>query len=806
MKLAKANLSYKKTGGVVIVVERGKFLREAELWNNEPPSNSSVDVIHHIYRDQPVPNAQSEICFTIILDLRKSEDEIFQNFGSNEKYEIRRAEARDQISHFFFESSPPLDDFWKVYWKSSRAKNYPIIPKRVLDTYAKNSSLILSVVKNHAGMNLSWYAYLVSNRSAVLIAAVSDTDIQVSSSVRGRANRLHHWKNILAFKSRGFESYDFGGWYEKYDDSFLIGINQFKEGFGGRVTAKFNSRLPSSWRGRLFLNALQIRKKWHGFRQKKSDVQGEIGKKGLVSALITVFNGELYIEEAVASLQKQTYADLEIIIVDDGSTDATPKILQTLASSDKRIRVFSPGRLGRARALNLGIAVARGEYVSILDADDLTSEDRILKQVEFLEQHTDHGMVGAQFRLTTPKGEEKLRSAYALNDSELRKALTIGQCFAHPSITFRKSLLEKLGGYNTGIKFLLDRDIFIRAAQFSKVANLPEVLTTVRHHEKRFFFYTFSTRHREILHNWMRLKAIRRLGFSYLEFVKPSLGILLALIPYRLRLGVPAGVKTFFRSFIYPTDSTNLGTYSQAKTVKYYEKLRGLQKPEETILSWIKSRYVHPKVLDIGVGGGRTTHAFSSVASEYIGGDYSEKMILSCQQNFKNHSLKFLKLDARDLSVFPESYFDFVLFSFNGLDYLSHEDRRIALKELFRVIKQGGSFAFSSHNLQSVDRLLDVKFSWRLDRTVRQYFISRRILELNSSVFTNRDAPYAIVNDGAHGYGLKTYYVKPEFQLEALRSAGFKDIRLLSLETGREIDLSSKAIEQDPWIYYWAEK
>lgn len=102
------------------------------------------------------------------------------------------------------------------------------------------------------------------------------------------------------------------------------------------------------------------------------------------------------------------------------------------------------------------------------------------------------------------------------------------------------------------------------------------------------------------------------------------------------------------------------------------------------------------KMLDIGVGAGRTTHYFAHLTKEYVGIDYSENMIKVCREKFQNYPKKisFEVCDARSLKFFEDSYLDFVLFSYNGLDYMNHEDRLRVLREIRRATKEGGTFVF----------------------------------------------------------------------------------------------------------------
>ncbi len=120
----------------------------------------------------------------------------------------------------------------------------------------------------------------------------------------------------------------------------------------------------------------------------------------------------------------------------------------------------------------------------------------------------------------------------------------------------------------------------------------------------------------------------------------------------------------------------NNQTYSTPLIVNYYQQLQQLQPAEATIIKRFEDKLPQMKMLDMGVGGGRTTKYFFPLVKEYIGIDYSAAMITACQERFINEEQKVkLKVgDARDLSQFEDNYFDFILFSFNGIDYISHAD------------------------------------------------------------------------------------------------------------------------------------
>lgn len=146
-------------------------------------------------------------------------------------------------------------------------------------------------------------------------------------------------------------------------------------------------------------------------------------------------------------------------------------------------------------------------------------------------------------------------------------------------------------------------------------------------------------------------------------------------------------------------EALNLRTYRLPDVASHYATLNYLTPCEQFLFR----TYIQPgmTVLDLGVGGGRTTAYLSRIASHYVGVDYSEAMIRACRRKFPD--LDFRLADASDLSMFEDAFFDAIVFSFNGLDaVIPHEKRARCLRECCRVMRAAGTFIFSSHNPRSV--------------------------------------------------------------------------------------------------------
>jgi glycosyltransferase involved in cell wall biosynthesis len=201
------------------------------------------------------------------------------------------------------------------------------------------------------------------------------------------------------------------------------------------------------------------------------------------SVVMSVYNGERYLREAVESILNQTFTDFEFIIIDDGSTDNTTEILEEYATQDKRIRLIRNTRnLGLTRSLNKGLRIACGEYLARQDADDISLQERLALQVRFLDEHPDVGVVGTWVMHINEGGRQTGVLRTPTSPALVRWFLLFGPCLMHPSVTMRRSLLERDAAYRPEIPYAQDYDLWVRLSTKTQLANLPEVLQLMRVH------------------------------------------------------------------------------------------------------------------------------------------------------------------------------------------------------------------------------------------------------------------------------------------------------------------------------------
>jgi glycosyltransferase involved in cell wall biosynthesis len=201
----------------------------------------------------------------------------------------------------------------------------------------------------------------------------------------------------------------------------------------------------------------------------------------LVSVVLAVHNGAPSLEAAVASVLTQTLTSLELVLVDDGSTDDTPAIVGRYASSDPRVVALrTPHRVGLPAALNLGWRRARGDLIARLDADDECLPTRLERQLDYLRGHPEVDVLGTGAILVDEDGRE-LGTAVRPPDHEtlVREIYRAGP-FMHPTVMMRRLFLEALGGYDEKLRRAQDFDLWLRGRHRFRYANLQEPLVRYR--------------------------------------------------------------------------------------------------------------------------------------------------------------------------------------------------------------------------------------------------------------------------------------------------------------------------------------
>ena len=200
-----------------------------------------------------------------------------------------------------------------------------------------------------------------------------------------------------------------------------------------------------------------------------------------VSVVMSVYNGTMFLREAVESILNQTFTDFEFIIIDDGSTDGTAQIFDSYADP-RIILIKNKQNIGLAASLNKGIAIARGNYIARMDADDISFPDRLARQICFLQKNHEIGVLGTSAQVIGELGNEIGVLQYPIEHHLIEWGICFGSPFVHSTVMIRSDMLRRVGGYSTDILCAEDRDLWQRLSRVAKFCNLRDILIKHRQH------------------------------------------------------------------------------------------------------------------------------------------------------------------------------------------------------------------------------------------------------------------------------------------------------------------------------------
>jgi glycosyltransferase involved in cell wall biosynthesis len=211
-------------------------------------------------------------------------------------------------------------------------------------------------------------------------------------------------------------------------------------------------------------------------------MQNITNKLPLISVVLPVYNAELYVENAILSILNQTIQSFELILIDDGSSDNSLKIMKGLSATDNRIKLISRENMGLVYSLNQGISLAIGKWIARMDADDIAYNNRFEKQLNCLEK-TDADICGSWAELF---GEQtKVVITHAVTDAAIKAELLFSTPFVHPTVMFKAELAKSLL-YHSDWKHCEDYDLWERVAEGGwQMANVSEILLKYRIHKNQ---------------------------------------------------------------------------------------------------------------------------------------------------------------------------------------------------------------------------------------------------------------------------------------------------------------------------------
>jgi len=248
-----------------MIIFKRRGVRIGECWFSEKEP-AGVDIVRFKQRPDHAGSAKFEEFSSLLVDLAKSEEDIFAGFDKTTAYQARRSETKDGVEAAF-DAHPDAEALarYAAYFDGFAAqKGLSAMDRPLLKAYADAGVLVISsVTREGSAEPLVVHGYIALGERARLLHSASLFRGEQSNEERnvvGRANRMLHWADMKYFKGAGFKVYDFGGWYSGELDEEKLRINRFKEGFGGAIEVTYNYSETRTARGRLLLLAQRLRR------------------------------------------------------------------------------------------------------------------------------------------------------------------------------------------------------------------------------------------------------------------------------------------------------------------------------------------------------------------------------------------------------------------------------------------------------------------------------------------------------------------------------------------------------------------
>lgn len=245
---------------------KGKGVTYGELWFDETPQAPLPDILICRQRSQPWRGGRNHAFMTLLIDLTHDETTLLEAFSKENRYKIRRAQARDGASFAFIDKpTHELDAFSDFYDQFAQTKGLAPMNRQWLRAAVQANRLYLTCAAQADEVRV-WHAYVVAQGRARLIYSASlfrQADSVLQATI-GRINAWLHWEDMREFKRRGYPVYDFGGLFSDESSTVAQGINRFKLQFGGVRVRNFDCSVALTWKGRLYLTLVGWRERRRG--------------------------------------------------------------------------------------------------------------------------------------------------------------------------------------------------------------------------------------------------------------------------------------------------------------------------------------------------------------------------------------------------------------------------------------------------------------------------------------------------------------------------------------------------------------
>jgi glycosyltransferase involved in cell wall biosynthesis len=239
-----------------------------------------------------------------------------------------------------------------------------------------------------------------------------------------------------------------------------------------------------------------------------------------ISVLMPVHQCELYVEDACNSILTQSFSDFEFIVLNDGSTDRSAEILESIARRDDRVMLIQRENRGLIKTRNELMAVARAPLIAWMDSDDLSRPDRLARQFDRFQQSADLVCLGTQVLEIDPEGLPLGLDRFPPSHEQIMEGMESGGAMRFPTTMMKTEVARKVGGFRTPFQMGEDFDLFLRLSEVGRLENLQEVLLDYRQH-------TTNTS-RRLRHRWpiyrqtiLRLAEERKTGKDRLQLGLP---------------------------------------------------------------------------------------------------------------------------------------------------------------------------------------------------------------------------------------------------------------------------------------------
>jgi glycosyl transferase family 2 len=201
-----------------------------------------------------------------------------------------------------------------------------------------------------------------------------------------------------------------------------------------------------------------------------------------VSVVLPVHKSEAYLAASIESILAQSFRDWELLAIDDGLSDKSSTILHSFAADDPRVTVIPDAGAPFVAKLVRGLALAHGELIARMDADDIAHRDRFAQQVAFLDAHPEVAVLGSAVTLIDALGRAMRDVQYPESPAAVAEFLSTGSALAHPAVMMRRDAVIAVGGYRPAYQYAEDYDLWLRMAERYALANLPDRLLYYRQH------------------------------------------------------------------------------------------------------------------------------------------------------------------------------------------------------------------------------------------------------------------------------------------------------------------------------------